>query len=103
MFANGRVALVFISLMRQNFPVFSRGNTEYEAETGSPMTVCSANFSRGRLHIPNSALGPGVGKKELLAVDRVAGDGRLPFGADQPIDEGLPLFRFHRRVLRRID
>src|SRR3989337_1716174 len=52
---------------------------------------------------PNSALGAGIGKEERLAVDLVAGDGRLAFGADQPIDEGLPLLGLHLRMFGRID
>ena len=50
-----------------------------------------------------SALGAGIGKEELLAVDLVAGDCRLPFRADQPIDECLSLLGLHLRVLGRID
>src|ERR1019366_4507903 len=40
----------------------------------------------------------GIGKKQLLAVDLVARDGRLTFRRDKPVDECLAQFLLHGRI-----
>src|SRR5712671_6841694 len=39
-----------------------------------------------------------VGKEQLLAIDLIAGDRRLAFRRDEPIDERLPEFPLHGRI-----
>ena len=44
----------------------------------------------------------GVRKEQLLAIDLVVRDGRLPLVSGQPVDESLPCFGLHRRVPVRV-
>ena len=50
----------------------------------------------------SGAVRAGVGKEQLLAPDRVIGDGLLAVPRDDPVDEGLPVFFFHMRKFFRI-
>src|SRR5690606_10311626 len=50
-----------------------------------------------------SALRRGVRKEQLLAVDPIRGDGTLPLGGQDPVDELLSLLGLHVGVFLGVD
>src|SRR4051794_33603646 len=77
----------------------SSGVSEAGSRCGEGMPdggLCSVIIATDRIHasLASRRLLLRIREEQLLAVDPVVGDGRLPLRREQPVDEGLPQILF---------